>query len=121
MARTTRQFAGGSVISRNEIQVFVDDVVDQFRPAKVILFGSYAYGNPTSDSDVDLLVIMRHRGPAPKVAARIMLVCPHDFPVDLLVRSPVEIQSRIRIGDRFLGEIMTKGIVLHESNNARMG
>jgi predicted nucleotidyltransferase len=121
MASITRQFAEGSIISRDEIQLLVDDIVDRYHPAKVILFGSYAYGNPNSDSDVDLLVIMRHRGPAPKVAARIMLSCPHGFPVDLLVRSPMEIQRRITIGDSFLREITTKGIVLHESDDARMG
>jgi predicted nucleotidyltransferase len=57
----TTIFARGLPISRDEIQAFVNDLVTQFRPRKVILFGSYAYGDPNPDSDVDLLVIMRHR------------------------------------------------------------
>jgi predicted nucleotidyltransferase len=87
----------------------------------VILFGSYAYGDPNADSDVDLLVIMPHRGPGPKAAARIMLTCPHDFPIDLMVRSPTEVRRRIELGDRFMHEITSKGIVLHEADDARMG
>ena len=105
------------MISRGEIQAFVDQVVKQFRPLRVILFGSYAYGNPNADSDVDLMVIMRHRGPSPMVATRIRLACPHNFPMDLLVRSPAEIRRRLKWGDTFLREITSKGIVFHEAHN----
>ena len=49
------------MIERNKIQAFVDEVVRQFQPERVVLFGSYAYGQPTEDSDVDLLVIMDTR------------------------------------------------------------
>ena len=109
------------MISREEIQKFVDQVVERFRPSKVILFGSYAYGTPTEDSDVDLMVVMRHRGAAPAKAARIMVDCAHNFPMDLLVRSPAELRRRVEMGDTFMREIATKGIVLHEGNHSRMG
>lgn len=109
------------MISRASIQRFVDQVVRQFRPTKVILFGSYAYGRPTEDSDVDLMLIMPHRGPSAKTATRVRLACPRGFPMDLMVRSPAEVRRRIRMGDAFLKEITTKGIVLHESDDARMG
>jgi hypothetical protein len=109
------------LISRAEIQAFVDHLAERFHPSKVVLFGSYAYGKPSPDSDVDLLVIAPHRGPAPKLAARMLLTCPHLFPLDLLVRSPQEIGRRTALGDRFLHEVMSKGIVLHETNDARMG
>jgi predicted nucleotidyltransferase len=49
------------MISRDDIRTFVDQVVTHFRPSRVILFGSYAYGHPTVDSDVDLMVVMPHR------------------------------------------------------------
>jgi predicted nucleotidyltransferase len=106
------------MISRSEIQAFVDQVVARFRPARVILFGSYAYGKPTADSDVDLLVVMRHRGPGAAVATKIRLACPRGFPMDLLVRSPAELRRRIAMGDVFLREVISKGIVLHETNHA---
>jgi predicted nucleotidyltransferase len=121
MASIARPSPSESLISRDDIQAFVDEIVNQFHPPKVILFGSYAYGDPNPDSDVDLLVIMPHRGPGPKVAARIILACPHHFPVDLLVRSPMEIRRRTNLGDTFLNEVTSKGIVLHEADDARMG
>jgi predicted nucleotidyltransferase len=121
MASRLTNIAHGPPVSRGEIQDFVNGLVNRFRPLKVILFGSYAYGIPNPDSDVDLLVIMSHRGAGPRIAARMMLACPHRFPVDLLVRSPTEIRRRAVLGDTFLHEITSKGIVLHEADYARMG
>ncbi len=109
------------MISRSEIQAFVDQVASRFRPARVILFGSYAYGKPNEDSDVDLMVVMPHRGPGADVATRIRLSCPRNFPIDLIVRSPAELRRRLKMGDRFLAEITSKGIVLHEAVDARVG
>lgn len=109
------------MVTREEIQLFVDDVVRRFHPMSVILFGSYAYGQPNDDSDVDLMVVMPHRGPGARIASKIRLACPRRFPMDLLVRSPARLKQRIHQGDPFLKEIATKGIVLHESGDARMG
>jgi predicted nucleotidyltransferase len=109
------------VISRKDIQAFVKEVARRFEPAQVILFGSHAYGNPTSDSDVDLMVVMPHRGSSAKVASRIRLACPRNFPLDLIVRTPTEIRRRVKSGDPFLSEVTSKGIILHEAINAPMG
>ncbi len=109
------------MISRDDIQRFVDHVVEQFRPAKVILFGSYAYGSPTEDSDVDLMVVMPHKGSSAQAATRVRLACPREFAMDLIVRSPAEVRRRVRMGDTFLKEITTKGVVLHESGGTRVG
>lgn len=110
-----------SLVSRDQIQAFVDHVVRRFHPGKVILFGSYAYGRPTESSDVDLMVILPHRGPSARKATQIRLACPRAFPMDLLVRTPTEVRRRIRMGDQFLREVTSKGIVLHESRDARVG
>src|SRR4051812_27477590 len=109
------------MISRESIQRFVDQMVRQFRPSKVILFGSYAYGNPTKDSDVDLMVIMPHKGPGARVATRVRLACPREFPMELVVRSPAEVARRLRMGDGFLKEIISKGIVLHKGRVVAAG
>lgn len=109
------------MVSRRAIQAFVDQVVRQFRPAKVILFGSHANGHPTEDSDVDLMLIMPHRGSSAETATEIRLACPRAFPMDLLVRTPAEVRRRLRMGDQFLREITSNGIVLHESRDARVG
>lgn len=106
------------MISRQDIQATCDDIVREFAPLQVILFGSYAYGTPTEDSDVDLLVVM----PIPKSktrrqAAEILQNIPRRFRMDLLVRSPEEIAYRVSYNDWFLREITEKGEVLYESND----
>jgi predicted nucleotidyltransferase len=94
-------------------------VAKRFRPEKIILFGSYAYGKPTQDSDVDLLVVMKrthHRGE--RMSLRIRHAVPRDFPLDLLVRTPADVQKRVRWGDLFIRHIVEKGKVMYEAPHA---
>ncbi|HJS18165.1 MAG TPA: nucleotidyltransferase domain-containing protein [Anaerolineales bacterium] len=58
-------------VSRSQIHKYADRIARQFHPHKIILFGSYAYGKPTEDSDVDLLVIMPFKGRNPEKATEI--------------------------------------------------
>ena len=106
------------MITRADIQATCDDIVREFSPLQVILFGSYAYGTPTEDSDVDLLVVMdipesETRQQAVEIRQRI----PRRFPMDMLVRSPDEIAYRVSYNDWFLREITEKGEVLYESSS----
>ena len=106
------------MVTREDIQATCDDIVREFAPLQVILFGSYAYGTPTEDSDVDLLVVMdipesETRRQAVEIRQRI----PRRFPMDLLVRSPEEIAYRVSYNDWFLREITEKGVVLYGSDN----
>jgi len=103
------------------IQSLCEQIVRQFNPLKVVLFGSYAYGAPTEDSDVDLLVVMPVKGKAVNKAAEILLSIDHKFPVDVIVRTPELVKKRIALGDFFLKDIMEKGKVLYEAADARMG
>jgi len=85
------------------------------RPQKIILFGSYGYGNPDPDSDVDLLVVMKTRASsADRSWAVSRLLIPRPFPVDILVRTPQEIARALRGGDFFIDEIVSQGQVLYE-------
>jgi len=78
------------MVSRQEIQATCDDIVREFAPLQVILFGSYGYGTPTEDSDVDLLVVMAiPESETRRQAAEIRRRIPDRFPMDLLVRSKV--------------------------------
>lgn len=103
------------MIRRQHIKAFAAKVAEQFHPEKVILFGSYAYGKPSSDSDVDLLVVMPHDGPPALKAAEIRKHISAGFPVDLLVRSPGEIKRRLAMDDFFIREVMERGMPLYES------
>ncbi|HET7089984.1 MAG TPA: nucleotidyltransferase domain-containing protein [Anaerolineae bacterium] len=90
-------------------------IVAAVHPEKIILFGSFAYGKPTPDSDVDLLVIMESNlRPHARVVQISDILDPRPFPVDIIVRTPSEIAERLRAGDCFFREILSKGRVLYE-------
>jgi len=103
------------MVTRRQINGYAKDIARHFRPQRIILFGSYAYGRPTKDSDVDLMVIMPHRGRGADQATRIRLKVRAPFPMDLLVRSPEKIRQRLAWGDCFIEEILEKGEVLYEA------
>ncbi len=107
-------------IPRSAIRRFARRIAEKFDPEKIILFGSFAYGTPHELSDVDLLVVMPAREELTK-AARIELAFEPVFPLDLLVRTPERLRRRLAHGDSFLQEIVSKGIVLYEKRNPRVG
>jgi predicted nucleotidyltransferase len=92
-------------------------IVQQFHPHKVILFGSYAYGQPTEDSDVDLLVVIDTDESPLHVAAKIAAAIEHPFPLDIVVRTPVEFASAVQRRGVFATEVATKGIMLYEAGD----
>lgn len=102
------------------IRRYVRGLAERFKPDKVILFGSYAYGNPTPDSDVDLLVVMPARNELDQ-ALRIDEALDRGFALDLIVRAPRNLERRLRWGDFFLQEIVGRGKVLYEKTDRRMG
>ena len=102
-------------ITRSTIRRYANKIARQFHPNKIILFGSYAYGKPTEDSDVDLLVIMPFKGRNPEKATEIWMTTKPNFPIDIMVRKPEEIRKRLAMGDFFLREITEKGTVLYEA------
>jgi uncharacterized protein len=102
------------------IRRFARQVADRFQPEKIILFGSYAYGKPHADSDVDILVIMPARNQIDQ-AVRIDRAVDSPFPLDLIVRTPKTMNWRLAEGDSFLREIVACGKVLYEKNDQEMG
>ena len=110
----------GADIPMRLIRRFARQVAERFQPDKIILFGSYAYGRPHADSDVDILVIMPARNQLDQ-AVKIELACDPPFPLDIIVRTPHNMQWRLAEGESFLREIMTRGKVLYEKNHAGVG
>ena len=99
------------------IRRFARQIAAKFAPEKIILFGSYAYGTPHEESDVDLLVIMPCRN-AIDQAARIDNAFEAPFSLDLIVRTPHQMDYGLRDPDDrdwFLWEITEKGTVLYEA------
>lgn len=109
------------MISYNQIQAFSQQIAAQFHPEQIILFGSYAYGQPTEDSDVDLLVILTFEGMPVYKAIEIRRRLKPTFPLDLITRTSKQIQQRLDMGDFFIQDILQKGHVLYEANHARVG
>jgi uncharacterized protein len=98
------------------IRKFARDVAERFQPDKIMLFGSYAYGKPHADSDVDILVVMPCRNPL-RQALQIELACDPPFPLDIIVRTPTEMAWRLDERESFLTEIVSKGVGLHEKDH----
>jgi predicted nucleotidyltransferase len=114
-ARTTRWYRGADIPLR-VIRRYARQVADRFQPDKIILFGSYAYGTPHADSDVDLLVIMPTRNEIDQ-AFKIRCAVPARFPMDLIVLKPRHVKWRLEEGASFLTEIMTRGIILYPAGS----
>jgi predicted nucleotidyltransferase len=110
------------MVNAKQIHDLVDRIVCKFQPERVILFGSYAYGKPTKDSDVDILVVMPLNGKkAVRQEAEIALAVHGGFPMDLIVQSPERLKQRLEMNDYFLREITEKGKVLYDSAHQRVG
>src|SRR5947199_3741200 len=102
----------GTDVPMRLIRRFARQVAERFQPDKIILFGSYAYGTPHADSDVDVLVVMPCRNQIDQ-ACRIDTAFDPPFPLDLIVRTPHAMKWRLEEGDSFLREITTKGKILY--------
>ena len=104
-----------SVTTRHQITRFARDLAKEFHPQKIVLFGSYAYGQPGTSSDVDLLVVMPLDGNPVDKSVEMRLKLRPRFPLDLLVRSPRMIRKRLAMGDGFVRDILDRGKVLYEA------
>ena len=91
------------------------NIVNGFDPEKVILFGSHAWGAPEPDSDVDLLVVLKSELRAAQRSAQISMACrPKHLAMDIVARTPEEVDHRLEINDPFMKRILTQGKVLYE-------
>jgi len=104
-----------------EIKKIILEVVGKLRseyePIKIILFGSYAYGNPTKDSDIDLLILKntdKRRADRFVEVKRIIYNPDLKIPISPLVYTPEELEERLKIGDDFVKEIVRKGVIIYE-------
>ena len=112
------------MVTRRQINQLAKRIAEEFHPERIILFGSYAYGEPTEDSDVDLLVVMAVQGDVVEKAADVLSIA-HEataemLSVDILVRTPEQLAYRLSLNDFFLREIVEKGKVLFDAADSRV-
>jgi uncharacterized protein len=117
--KPTNWYHGADVPVR-VIRRFARQVAERFKPDTIILFGSYAYGTPHADSDVDILVVMPCRNELDQ-AAHISIDLDPPFSLDVVVRTPKKLAWRLKEGDWFLREVVARGKVLYAKDDGRMG
>ena len=110
------------MVRKKEVKKIITDMVEKiatsYQPSRIILFGSYAYGNPNEDSDIDFLIIKRTDE---RPIDRWMSVCTlvsdrtRRIPFEPIVITPEELEERMRRGDQFFEEIVSKGELLYEA------
>jgi len=103
------------MITQEEIEDIVSRIASICLPEKIILFGSYAYGNPEEDSDLDLLVVLPFTGHSTLKAVEILEKVCTTLPVDLIIRTPEQLAARLALNDFFLQEVVEKGKVIYQA------
>lgn len=101
------------MVKEEQIKEVVDKIAKEYKPEKIILFGSYAWGHPTEDSDVDLFVVQKTENARELAQEMDGLIFPRNFPLDIIVYDPLNVKKREEMGDFFITDILTKGKLLH--------
>jgi len=113
--------------------IYIQELIEklqQLNPFLVLLFGSYAYGTPKEDSDLDIFVVLNDNSmPATfkEKQALYLKVSPYirsiakQIPIDLVVFTIPMFEQLKKLNSNFSKEILTKGIILYENNNTTMG
>ncbi len=103
-------------IPQKAIGQVVEQIVEKFKPQKIILFGSYARGNPRPESDVDLLVVMETPLKQSQIELEIHRYLNVMFGLDLIVYTPKRLKERVEMGDWFIRDILRDGKVLYDTH-----
>ena len=108
------------MITRDDINALARAIARRFDPERIILFGSHAYGQPTEDSDVDLVVVMEYEGRALDKTVEILDAVRAPFPLDLLLYRPGDFDRRAALFDPIPHEAAQRGQVLHDADRSRV-
>ena len=99
-----------------EIKKIVEQIIKNYKPEKIILFGSFAWGNPIKDSDIDLFIVKNTNKPKGERLAKVeKILSERNVPLDILVYTPGEVKKRLALGDFFVEDIVKKGKIIYVS------
>lgn len=103
------------MISENKISEVINKIASNYNPEKIILFGSYAIGKQTEDSDLDLLIIKESdlSRPQRSILIRKMLFGTN-IPLDLIVYTPSEITRDLSQPNSFINNVFSSGKIVYE-------
>lgn len=106
-------------VTEEILQKITRNIVDSFHPNSIILFGSYAYGSPHENSDVDLFIVMDSEDSPHDRIMKVTSVAKIPYlPMDIIVRTPAEVKERVAIGDFFILDILQRGRTLYSNGAA---
>ncbi|MEW6096957.1 MAG: nucleotidyltransferase domain-containing protein [bacterium] len=103
-------------LEKNILQEIIIRIIEHFTPEKIILFGSYGYGKPTIDSDIDLLIIKEDIKSKRSESVKIRRILRgFKMPFDIIVTTPREFEfySKEWVNSVF-AEAKKKGVVIYE-------
>ncbi|MFH1387703.1 MAG: nucleotidyltransferase domain-containing protein [Patescibacteria group bacterium] len=104
-------------IYQKEISRIKKAIVENYKPEKIILFGSSVRGKITEDSDLDFVIIKKSRNSKIERTKKIYSILnklEDRFPCDVLVYTPKEFENRLNLGDFFIKDIVKEGKILYE-------
>ena len=103
------------MVARKDIEQVAKLIGNSVKAERVILFGSYAQGKATEDSDVDLMIIADSELPRFKRSRKLYkLMKPHPFAMDLVVYTPEEVYDWSLVEEAFITTAVREGRVLYE-------
>jgi predicted nucleotidyltransferase len=97
-----------------EIESITVQIVEKYRPERIILFGSAARGEFTPDSDADFLIVKKD---TPLYGAdrirELSRLIERNIAIDFVIYRPEELNQRMEMGDPFLKAVLKEGKVLY--------
>jgi len=99
---------------QKEIKKITKQIVENYHPEKIILFGSYAWGKPNENSDVDLFIVKKtNKRKTDRHLEVDKILSDRNIPLDILVYTPQEIKNRMLLEDFFVKNIIQQGKTIY--------
>jgi len=100
------------ITKNKQLLQITDKIKTHFNPQKIIVFGSYAWGKPTEDSDIDIFLIMESNLRRDERARQVQKIfSQRTFPLDVIVYTPEEVEQSLKRGNPFIKEILNQGVL----------
>ncbi len=98
---------------QGQINSITKQLIQKYKPTKIILFGSAAAGSMTPDSDLDFFIVKNDKKPKHDRMVEVYKLVDKDIAADFLVYTPEELATRVQMGDPFIKSVLSEGKVLY--------